>query len=360
MNNPYAPVFELTRGKTVESIHFGAISVVNIHGKLVAWYGDPGTVTYLRSSAKPFQVLPFLENFGSRTYNLSPRDIAIMCASHSGTDEHVSVLRAIQAQTGVKEGDLLCGVHKPFHKPTAKSLIMNNEQITQNRHNCSGKHTGMLAYARMKELALEKVNLDLTYIDPQHPVQLEILATFAEMCGLAPEDVAVGVDGCSAPNFAVPLCSAAFAFARICDPEMGKILPTERAMACREVVSSMVSHPDMVAGPGRFDTRLMEVTQGRIVSKGGAEAYQGMGLIPGALAPMSPALGIAIKISDGDDRQKVSAAVSLEVLRQLGALSKTEVDELSEFGPGFPVHNWRKVITGQGYPTFSMKRENGW
>jgi len=359
MNNPYAPVFELTRGETVESVHFGAISVVNIHGKLVAWYGDPGTVTYLRSSAKPFQVLPFLENFGSSTYNLSPQDIAIMCASHSGMDEHVSVLRAIQAQTGVAESDLLCGVHKPFHKPTVKALNMNNVEITQNRHNCSGKHTGMLAYARMKALALEKANVDLPYIDPQHPVQLEILATFAEMCGLAQEDVAVGVDGCSAPNFAVPLCSAALAFARICDPEMGKVFPVERAMACREVASAMVSHPDMVAGPGRFDTRLMKVTHGRIVAKGGAEAYQGMGLMPGALAPESPAIGIAIKISDGDDRQKVSAAVSLEVLRQLGALSETEVDELSEFGPEFPVHNWRKVVTGQGYPAFSLKRKNG-
>jgi L-asparaginase len=116
----------------------------------------------------------------------------------------------------------------------------------------------------------------------------------------------------------------------------------------------MMSHPDMVAGPNRFDTRLMQLTQGRIVSKGGAEAYQGIGIMPGAIGPGSPALGIALKIADGDSRQMVRAAVSLEVLRQLQALSADERTALNDKGPQLPRDNWRKLEIGMAYPVFHL------
>src|SRR5512133_1439094 len=86
--SPYQPVFELTRGETVESIHEGAIAVVDATGKLVASYGDPLGITFLRSSAKPFQALPFIQHGGHQAYGLTPKEIALICASHSGTDEH--------------------------------------------------------------------------------------------------------------------------------------------------------------------------------------------------------------------------------------------------------------------------------
>jgi len=350
--SPYLPIFELTRGRTIESIHNGALAVVDVQGNLLAWYGDPNAVTFLRSTAKPFQALPFIEHGGQEAYRLSAREIAILCASHSGTDEHVAVVRAVQAKTGVAESELLCGVHDPSHKPTAKAMLERKEQSTPNRHNCSGKHTGMLAYVKMGS----QLASDLAYIDPDHPLQEMILHTFAEMCDLSVEQVKVGIDGCSAPNFAIPLKNAALAFARLCDPGTGCVEPPERAAACKTIVSAMTSNPDMVGGPGRFDTRLMEVTQGRVVAKGGAEGYQGVGLMPGALAPGSPAIGIASKIGDGDARNKVRSAVILEVMRLLGALSADELEALSEFGPRFPVHNWRKIIVGQAYPTFNLQR----
>lgn len=352
----YSQIFELARGSTVESIHYGAIAVVDVYGKLVAWYGDPKTVTFLRSTAKPFQALPFIQHGGHDVYHLTPREIALICASHSGTDEHVAVVQGIQMKAGVSEADLLCGVHPSSHEPTAEAMRERKEQPTPNRHNCSGKHTGMLAYTRMLDLPehLEAGSLD--YIDPQHPVQQEILHTFAEMCNLPIDQVAKGIDGCSAPNFAVPLRSAALAYARLCDPETGDVHPAERAAACQTITSAMMTNPDMVAGPGRFDTRLMEVGQSRIVAKGGAEGYQGVGLIPGALGPGSPAMGIALKISDGDLKSRARPAVTLEVLRQLGALSSSELGLLSEFGPTSPVHNWRKLVVGQARPSFELER----
>jgi L-asparaginase len=119
----------------------------------------------------------------------------------------------------------------------------------------------------------------------------------------------------------------------------------------------MMDNPDMVAGPGRFDTRLMEIGNGRVVSKGGAEGFLGMGLMPGAVGPASPAMGVAIKISDGDSRGKICAGVALEVLRQLGVFSPLDFEELSDFGPRFPVLNWRKIDVGEAFPTFELEME---
>ena len=355
----YLPLLELTRGfsssgeQTVESVHFGAAAVVDVKGRLVAWIGNQQTITYLRSTAKPFQALPFLERNGKSAYNLTTREIALICASHSGTDAHVKVVQGIQQKTGVHESDLLCGTHPPIHTETANSLRERGEALSQNRHNCSGKHTGMLAFCRMENQPSEN------YIDPEHPIQKAILKTFAEMCDLTVDQVSVGIDGCSAPNFAVPLYNAALAYARLCDPENGKVTISERADACHTITAAMTSHPDMVGGPGRFDTDVMIVAGGRIVSKGGAEGYQGLGLLPGALGKGSPALGVAIKISDGDQKDRATHAVSLEVLRQLGALSSGDVMQLNKYGPTFPIHNWRKLTVGEARPCFKLNQENG-
>jgi L-asparaginase II len=120
----------------------------------------------------------------------------------------------------------------------------------------------------------------------------------------------------------------------------------------------MISHPDMVGGPGRFDTLLMEVGEGRILCKGGAEAFQGIGLMPGVLGPDSPALGIAIKISDGDPKSRARPSVVIEVLKQLGALTTDDLEKLSDFGPRLPVLNWRKIVAGESHPTFTLQWNN--
>lgn len=356
----HAPIFALTRREMVESLHYGSVAVVDVHGKLVAGWGDPFSITYLRSSAKPFQVLPFLEQGGIVRYGLSSQEIALMCASHSGTDEQVAVLRSIQARTGVHESDLKCGVHPLGHKPTIEAMRQRGESLSPNRNNCSGKHTGMLAFARMRDLSMED------YLDDSHPVQQEILHAFAELCSLPVEQVVVGVDGCSAPNFAVPLYHAALAYARLCDPVAGGVAPPSRVEACHRVTAAMLSCPEMVGGPGSFDTRLMDALGERLVCKGGAEGYLAMGLLPGALSVSSPALGIVLKVSDGDlaghsrpagdPLGRVRPAVALEILRQLGVLSPAQLDTLAEYGPAFPLQNWANITIGQGRPCFELEQ----
>ena len=346
-NSQLHPLLELTRGEIVESIHFGSIAVVDAHGSLIAWYGDPETVTFLRSTAKPFQAIPLIEYGGQAAYHLTPTEIALICASHSGTKEHMLVIRELQRKTGVAEFDLLCGVHSPYHEPTFETMRQLGEQPTPNHNNCSGKHTGMLALARLQNWPT------VDYLNPSHPVQQVIVQTFAEMCNLPAEQVQIGIDGCSAPNFAVPLRHAALAIARLCDP-IG--LPASRAAACQIITTAVTKFPFMVAGPGRFDTCFMEQTHGRILSKGGAEGYQGLGVFPSVLSPGSPALGIAFKILDGDAKDRARPAVALEVLRQLDVLSTDELTALSGFGPTRTLYNLRHLAIGQSRPCFQLKK----
>lgn len=342
---PYELLVECTRGPLVESIHLGAFAVVDAAGRLVASAGDPDLFANMRSSSKPFQALPLIEQGGAETFALSDREIAIMCASHSGTDDHVAVLRALQARLDVHESDLLCGVHPAMHQPTAQAMLLRGEAPSPYRHNCSGKHTGMLAQARLNNLPLEN------YLSLDHPVQQMILRAFAEMCDLPPEQVLIGVDGCSAPTFAVPLRSAALAYARLSDPSG---LAPQRAAALRRIFRAMTGHPDMVAGPNRFDTALMQAAGGRIACKGGAEGYQSIGLLPGALGEGSPALGICMKIADGDHPDRARPLVAVEILRRLGALGESELHALRAYGPR-PITNWRQIEVGVIRPAFAFE-----
>jgi L-asparaginase II len=191
-----------------------------------------------------------------------------------------------------------------------------------------------------------------TYLSNDHPIQKNIRRVFAEMTGCAPEDVLVGIDGCSAPTFAVPLHSAALAYARLCDPSA---LPEPRAGALRRIYQAMTRYPEMVAGPKGFDTMVMEVARGKVVSKGGAEGYQGMGIALGAAGPGSPAMGVVFKVIDGDITGRARAVVSMAVLRQLGVLDDEQAAALNLFDTR-PIQNWRGLEVGVIRPAFTLER----
>jgi L-asparaginase II len=342
----YLPLVEVTRGKIVESVHYGAIAVSDTTGKLLASFGDPETLTFLRSASKPIQALPFVELGGVEQFHLTERELAIICASHSGTDEHVAVIHGMQRKIGLTEDSYLCGTHPAFHGPTRKSMILRGEEPTPSRHNCSGKHTGMLAYALMRNLPLEN------YIDMSHPIQKAILTAFGEMCGISPDKIELGIDGCSVPVFAIPLHNAAMAIARLVDPQN---LTPQRAGACIQVAQAMQHNPDMIAGPGRFDTLLMQAGNGKFVSKMGAEGYQLIGLMPGVLEGSSTGVGIAYKIADGDGFDRAGSLVGVEILRQLGVLTDDMAASLAGFDRP-PILNQRKIVVGMLQPCFKIVR----
>lgn len=333
----YVPLVEVTRGSIVESVHYGAVAVCDASGSLVRSIGDADAVAFLRSSSKPFQVLPLVERGGVQHFKLTERELSVMCASHNGTDEHVQVVSGIQKKLGVTADDLLCGMHTPGDAATAERMFKNNEDNTPLRHNCSGKHTGMLAHCLLRGLSIQD------YINPTHPIQKTILETMSEMTGVRVNEIALGTDGCSAPVFAVPLRNAAGAFAQLADPSA---LPEPRQSALRLIFKAMTSHPDMVAGPGAFDTLLMQIGGGKILTKGGAEGYQAVALLPGACGTDSPALGITIKISDGDLTSRARTTVAMTILRQLGALDDKQLALLKNFTTR-PVFNWRHLEVGE-------------
>ncbi len=338
------PLVEVTRGEIVESIHYGAFIVVNSKGRVIAGLGDADLMTYPRSSMKPFQALPFIERGGDRAFDLTQQEIAITCASHAGTDLHKAVLEGMHAKIGTSEDDLGCGVHWPGDADTRQAMKQAGEEPTPFRHNCSGKHTGMLAHACLRELPTEG------YLDPQHPVQVTIRETLAEMVKQDPDKMPLGIDGCSAPVYGIPLRNMAQAVAKLADTEG---LDDRRAESCRKITGAMMAHPVMVAGPGKFDTELMRAADGKVFSKGGAEGYHILGVMPGVLAENAPGLGIAIKISDGDAKGRARTTVSLTILSALGVLDEEALSQLSAFG-NIPVKNWRKLVVGEIRPAFDL------
>jgi L-asparaginase II len=348
----FETIFEVTRGRIVESTHYGAIAVVDSQGTLLYSLGDPQTVAFLRSSAKPFQALPFVERGGVEHFDLTQKELALACSSHETAAIHLDTVRGMQARVGIQESDLQCGPHLPGDPSMLKFVIKNDVTPTANFNNCSGKHTAMLAHAKMRDLPLD------SYLDLNHPIQQNILATFSEMCGIEESQVELGVDGCSAPNFAVPLYNAAFGFAHLCDPSD---LNKARAAACRKITAAMTAHPEMVSNAGEFDCELMKAGGGRIVTKRGAEGFQGIGILANE---NSRGIGIAFKVMDGDasrmndemvSRARVRPAVTMEILRQLGALDEAQLEQLSAFGPSLQVKNHRGIVTGESRPVFNIK-----
>lgn len=354
MMNAPQPLLEVTRGRVVEAVHYGSITVVDSHGKLIASYGDPDTVAFLRSSAKPFQAIPFVEHGGVEHFGYTEAELSISCASHIGSAMHAQAVAAMQRKIGIEESQLQCGAHLPDDAPMFKEFITSGRAPTANFNNCSGKHTTMLAYAKLRGYSLDD------YLDIDHPLQQDILASFSDLCLIPTPNISLGVDGCSAPNFAIPLFNAALGVARLCDPHA---LIEPRASACKKITAAMMAHPEMISGYGEFDQQLMKTGEGKILCKRGAEGFQIVGLMPGALGHDSPGMGIALKVTDGDPSRmrgdlnwgsRARPAVMLEALRQLGALSTKQEQALAAFGPALEVKNHRGIVTGQSQPVFEI------
>ncbi len=327
------------RGGREESWHHGAAAVVEPEGRLVAWLGDPQLATFLRSAAKPFQtvamLLSGLEAGGALA--LEDADLAVISASHGGRPEHTARVAALLARGGIDATALRCGAHAPLDREAAEALRAAGEQPGALHNNCSGKHAGMLLASRASGAPLE------SYLEVEHPLQRRVREEVGIFCGLAVEDIALGIDGCSVPTFHLPLAAAACGYATLADPAA---LDGDRRRAAKRVVSAMTAEPAMVAGPGRFTTRLMEVAGGRLLGKEGAEGFY-------AVAIRGPRpLGVAVKIADGGEACR--DGVVLELLRQLEALSAAELEALEAFHRR-PLRNWAGLEVGELTPCAELE-----
>jgi L-asparaginase II len=340
-----APLVEVRRGSITESRHRGHVVAVDGDGQIVAKLGAPETLTYLRSSAKPFQAFPLVASGAASRFGFNEREIAVACASHSGEPIHVETVAAMLGKIGLSEDALKCGTHEPFSSEETRRLRERGEKPSVLQNNCSGKHTGMLALALHIGAPVE------TYDQPDNPVQLQIGHIVELFSGIPTEDLAVGVDGCGVPVFGITVRAMALMYARLVAPPAGWDEATRAT--CKRIVNAMTSYPEMVGGTvERLDTEMMRATEGALISKVGAEGVYTVGVLPCARWPRG--LGLALKIEDGEDR-RARPTVVIESLRQLGVLTGEAYDAVKPYS-SFPVRNHRGETVGEVNANFELER----
>jgi L-asparaginase II len=328
---------KVVRGETLESLHRGHLIIVDGNGETLYKIGNPETVTFMRSSAKPFQVLPFLLSGGAEHFSFTDDEIALACGSHSGEDFHLETAAKMLAKCGLREQDLRCGSHLPFSESVANAMIKADKLPNQLHNNCSGKHAAMLAFCKY-------INADLTtYEDFNHPIQRQILEIVKQFCEF--KDVKLAVDGCAAPNFALPISAMAKGFAKLVFPP--QTFDKKLKNACERIVAAMTNFPQNVGGTERLDTLIMQELKGQIICKIGAEGVWLAGILP--CEKYKSGLGIAFKIEDGDDK-RARAAVAIELLRQLQLLDNKQ---LAKFSP-MEMTNRRGDVVGQIEASFKI------
>lgn len=298
-----------TRNGLLESTHTVHVAVVDADGRTVASAGNPDIPTYYRSSVKPLQALPLVEDGVVDAFGLTEAELALCCASHNAEPEHVAGAVSILEKAGLTQADLECGPHEPMSDVAAAVLVRAGESPGSIHNNCSGKHAGMLA------LAVHHGWPTAGYMEYGHPVQRRMHSEMARWSGMAEEEIGTGEDGCGVVCFRAPLSRLAVSFARFG-------AAAARGEPAGRVVGAMTAHPFMVAGSDRLCTAVMEVGGGRIFAKTGAEGVYAVGDVGGGI-------GVAIKVEDGARRASTVALVS--VLEALGLLGADEIDSLAGF-----------------------------
>ena len=316
---------EVIRGDRVESLH-RVHAVVHDGASAVEAWGDPARVTFPRSSCKMMQALPLVESGAADAAGLTDAHLALACASHQGDAVHTEAVAAWLAAEGLSADDLRCGAHEPYGTAARDALIRSGEAPCQIHNNCSGKHAGFLTLNR-------RLGGGAEYVEVDHPVQRAVRAAFEEVCG--EESAGWGIDGCSAPNFAVSLDGFARGLARF-----ARAGTDRRGAAMRRLRGAMAGHPVMVAGEGRACTALMRAMDG-VAVKTGAEAVFAA-ILPDANGGRG--LGIAVKVEDGATR--AAEAVIAALLVRHGALDPAH-PEAQRLREG-PIANRRGIVTG-GY-----------
>lgn len=297
---------EVLRGPEVESRHYGHVVVVDAAGRVLFSAGDPERPTYPRSSLKPLQALAGIARGTADAFRFGDAEIAVTCASHAAEPRHREAVARILAKIDATEGDLHCGPHPVPHLPSRDELIRQGREPTPIYSNCSGKHSGMLALARLLGAPLQG------YWEFDHPVQQEIRQILAATCGTDSSLLRWGVDGCGVPTYLMSLRELALGFARLAAPGALPDIPDRPyARAASRITAAMNAEPEMVRGEGGFDSVLMRALPGILACKGGAEGCEALGLL-------GRGIGIAVKVEDGSARPL--APVVLAVLERLGVL----------------------------------------
>jgi L-asparaginase II len=324
MTNPV--LVEVWRGPLVESMHRGAVAVVDADGVVALGIGDVAKPVFPRSAIKALQALPLVETGAADRYGFGEVELALACASHSGEPAHVAGVAAMLAKAGLDPSALRCGAHYPMSQAAAFALARSGAPSALH-NNCSGKHAGFLCLACATGVALED------YWRPPHAVQREVRAVLEDITGARLAEERCAIDGCSVPTWAMPLENLAHGLAKFVT---GHGVSRQRAQAATRLLRACAQQPWYVAGTGRFCTEIMQIFGARVYVKTGAE-----GVFAGALPELG--LGIAIKCDDGAGR--AAQAIMAAVIARFLPLNDRERAALARFAR--PVlTNWNGVEVG--------------
>jgi len=282
----------LLREGIIESRHHVQAIAADHRGRVLSVAGDAETATFARSSLKPFQALAVASTGTLERFSLTDKDLAIICSSHQGQIHQVRQVFNILWRIDVEPMELGCPI------PTGKRSPLE--------HNCSGKHAGMLAVCRQRNWETAG------YLQRSHPIQRFIVDKIGELLGMPAAEFILARDDCGSPTCFMQLSQIATLYAKLAS---GDNLDMER------ILRAMTYYPELVSGEGQFDTELMRLTEGEVISKSGAEGVQCLGRV-------GQGMGIAIKVMDGSKRAKYATAIQL--LRQLGWITPTVSDALTD------------------------------
>lgn len=327
----HVPIAVSTRGGYPENVFYGSVAVVDRSGKLIASVGDVDAPIFTRSALKPLQALPLVANPRFAEYGLTAKEIALLCSSHNGEAIHADIAERLLAKIGLTDSALQCGNHAPYWYKWNNQRPEEGKRWSSYFHNCSGKHSGMLLQAKLLAASTE------TYLEPENAVQKLIRDAVAYATGASdPAAMPWGTDGCSAPNFAVPLKGLAHAFAWLSRTEDD----ARYGGAPRILFEAMAAHPEMVSGEGRNDLALSTAGRGDWATKAGADGVQ-------TLASRSRGIGIAAKLSNGNGEALMVAFC--EVLEQLKLLDAEARAVLAPWA-GASIKSVRGIEVGQLQP----------
>lgn len=319
---------EIRRGQVVESRHRGHVVQVGATGQVERAIGDPDVPVTLRSTVKPLALVAFLESGAAEDLRLTPQEVAVMAASHTGEDRHVRTLQAMFRRAGISQSVLACGsVGMPLDTGTAARLARDGEEPGAIRHMCSGYHAASILMSRIAGWPLED------YMNPEHPSQVAVRQVVARLFGVRPRDLVMAQDDCGMATYVFPLVEVARTYLLLAHPE--GISDPERvrsARTLRRIRDSMMAAPEMVGGShDALDTDLMRRRPGVLVSKGGAEGLRAIGLLGASRGDGRGPAGVAIRIEDGDSSGRANRSASVETLAQVGALDEADLRALSAY-----------------------------
>ena len=292
---------EFLRAGRVESVHRVSLAAIE-KGKVVLTRGRVDVPVFMRSCAKPFQGLTVVESGAADAYGFSTDEISVVCGSHPGEAEHVRAVASILKKAKIQPDALQCGVHPPSGGRALRDLTRSGKEPTVLHNNCSGKHSGMLAAVKFMRAPMD------SYLKPSHPLQKAILKNLSRFMEVPMNRIGIGVDGCSAPTFSLPLKAMARGLASFC----------RTPGTPKRVRDAMMAHPQMV---GRPCSTIMSSAPGKILAKVGAEGVYVCGF-PGRDA------GLALKVEDGGARAFLP--VLHAVIKKLGWLDKADLGGLSK------------------------------